>query len=113
MTTKQELKDMTDQQLNILLADKLGVKWVIHPEDNVDEPWAWRFSELGKSFTPLPDYASGCKEVCALIIQHNLSIAPMGDDSGVWCVRVKGGTQVANESPWRGVVEYLLLEGLV
>ena len=104
--TKKQLSTMSHQQLNITLANKLGVKWVIRPEDNVDEPWSWQFSELGKSVTPLPDYVGGCKELCDLIVEYEIGIEFAIE--GAWKVQGHGGGSF--DKPWYAVVEYLLLE---
>ena len=106
--TKQQLSEMTNQEVNITLADLLGKPWCIRPENNEENNLSWKFSEGDHGLKPyLPNYTAGCKEICDLIVEYELGITPM--EAGGWKV---AGLPTVHDNPWRAVAEYLILEGV-
>jgi hypothetical protein len=101
--SQEDLGRLTAQQINIMVADKLGIMWCIHPEDNEDDPWVWKFSDIiGGDRKDLMNYCDS-EGITKLMETYEIGATPSG--IGVW----KVGNHYYEGTPWRGVCEEFLL----
>jgi hypothetical protein len=99
----EELGSLTDQQINILVADKLGIMWYIAPVDNEDDPWVWEFSDTvyDGARKSLMHYCDG-EGITDIILNYGISLS---FTEGSWLV----GPMICQGSPWRLVCCSLLI----
>jgi hypothetical protein len=100
---KKSLKALTDQQINILVGDKLGLNWYLSPVDNEYNPWTWEFSKItGGRRVSLANYCGG-QGITGIMVAYEIGAAP------TWMGQWKVGNYYYEGTPWRGVCEEFLL----
>jgi hypothetical protein len=100
---QEELGSLTNQQINILVADKLGIMWYITPVNNEDDPWVWEFSDiLHGDRKSLMHYCDG-EGITDIMVAYEIGAVPTQE--GVW----KVGSNHYGLTPWRGICEEFLL----
>lgn len=109
MNKLDKLGELNDQDVNIMLADLLGVPWHIRPEDNEDNTWHWKFSKHTPPTSSLVDYVNGCKELWGLVEEYRINIAYEGVGATLEFSASIGELSGYGTSPSKAVTEAVIM----
>ena len=77
--------EMSDHEIDIEVAKKLGINWYLRPSDNRNNVGIWVYGENddGKTAIELPNYCNSWADIGPIIEKYGIEISLMF--SGDWC----------------------------
>lgn len=104
--TQEQLKGMSDLEIEMALAAMLGVEYHLSPSDSRNKTDQWIFATDGDT-TNLPNYCTDWSVTGPLMVEYGIGINKLKCENN-W-IATEGDVYARNPNPLRAVCEVILM----